>query len=52
MYLILDDVTRKHLVEIQKLYDFLNEMDRRRGTSWPKTFPWLIDEFKKHNLKT
>ena len=38
--------------EIQKLYDFLNEMDRRRGTSWPETFPWLVDEFNKYNLKT
>jgi MoaA/NifB/PqqE/SkfB family radical SAM enzyme len=41
-----------NIPEIQKLYDFLNEMDRRRGTSWPKTFPWLVDEFKKHNLTT
>ena len=38
--------------EIQKLYDFLNEMDCRRGTSWPETFPWLVDEFNKYNLKT
>ena len=35
---------------IAKLFDFLNEMDRRRSTSWPQTFPWLIDEFKKYNL--
>jgi hypothetical protein len=41
-----------NIPEIQKLYDFLNEMDRRRGTSWPETFPWLVDEFNKHNLKT
>jgi len=40
-----------NVVEIQKLYDFLNEMDRRRGTNWPGTFPWLVDEFDKHNLK-
>jgi hypothetical protein len=39
-----------NVAEIQKLYDFLNEMDRRRGTSWTKTFPWLVDEFKKHDL--
>ena len=38
--------------EIQKLWDFLNEIDRRRGTSWPKTFPWLVSEFGKYNLKT
>ena len=35
---------------IVKLFDFLNEIDRRRLTSWPQTFPWLIDEFKKYNL--
>jgi pyruvate-formate lyase-activating enzyme len=40
-----------NISEIQKLHDFLIEMDRRRGTSWNETFPWLIDEFKKHNLK-
>ena len=38
--------------EIQKLYDFLNEIDRRRGTSWPTTFPWLTNEFNKYNLKS
>lgn len=36
---------------IKKLFDFLNQNDLRRGTSWSKTFPWLIDEFKKYNLK-
>jgi hypothetical protein len=28
-------------LEIQKLITFLNEKDRRRGTDWQKTFPWL-----------
>ena len=37
--------------EIKKLFQFLNENDRRRGTSWPTVFPWLVDEFAKHNLK-
>ena len=41
-----------NVAEIQKLYDFLNEMDRRRGTSWPGTFPWLVDEFAKYKLNT
>jgi organic radical activating enzyme len=36
--------------EIIKLFDFLNEIDRRRNTNWPVTFPWLVDEFAKHNL--
>ena len=36
--------------EIKNLYIYLNEIDRRRGTSWPTTFPWLVNEFKKFNL--
>ena len=35
---------------IVKLFDFLNEMDRRRSTNWSQTFPWLVDEFQKYNL--
>ena len=27
--------------EISKLFTYLNEKDRRRGTSWRKLFPWL-----------
>lgn len=29
---------------IEKLKAYLTEMDRRRGTRWPETFPWLIGE--------
>jgi organic radical activating enzyme len=39
-----------NVVEITKLFDFLNEMDRRRSTSWQKIFPWLEKEFKKYSL--
>lgn len=39
-----------NLAEIKKLFDFLNEMDRRRSTSWRKIFPWLEIEFAKYNL--
>ena len=39
-----------NIVEIKKLFDFLNEMDRRRSTSWQKTFPWLEKEFEKYSL--
>lgn len=35
---------------ITKLYNFLNEMDRRRNTSWRETFPWLIAEFGRYQL--
>lgn len=37
----------KNNAEIENLYIFLEENDRRRGTNWKKTFPWLIEEFKK-----
>lgn len=37
-----------NIPEITKLYDFLNEMDRRRGTDWQVTFPWLVYEFNKY----
>jgi hypothetical protein len=37
--------------EIQKLYDFLTEIDRRRNTNWFDVFPWLQSEFDKHNIK-
>jgi organic radical activating enzyme len=39
------------LHKIKDLFCFLNEMDRRRGTSWHTVFPWLVDEFSKHGLK-
>lgn len=34
-------------LEVKKLYIFLEEKDRRRGTEWKKVFPWLIPEFEK-----
>ena len=39
-----------NLEEIKNLFCFLNEMDHRRKTNWPETFPWLVTEFAKHNL--
>ena len=39
-----------NIAEIQRLFDYLNELDRRRTTDWSKTFPWLIDEFAKYKL--
>ena len=36
--------------QIRQLFNFLNTMDHRRNTHWPKVFPWLINEFKKYNL--
>jgi hypothetical protein len=40
-----------NIPEITKLFDFLNTMDRRRNTSWSQTFPWLMSEFARYNLK-
>ena len=39
-----------NIPEITKLFDYLNEIDRRRGTSWPTVFPWLVNEFSKYGL--
>ena len=39
-----------NILEITKLFNFLNEMDCRRSTSWKQTFPWLEKEFKKYSL--
>jgi hypothetical protein len=39
-----------NIKEITRLFNFLNTMDQRRNTHWPTTFPWLVDEFAKHNL--
>lgn len=39
-----------NLTEIVKLFDFLNEMDRRRSTDWCKVFPWLVPEFARYGL--
>jgi hypothetical protein len=41
---------KPNLEMIKQLFELLNEMDRRRSTNWQKTFPWLIDEFKKYQL--
>lgn len=37
---------QRNPTELLKLKTFLNEMDRRRGLSWPNTFPWLVKELE------
>jgi hypothetical protein len=37
--------------EITSLFHFLNNIDLRRNINWRKTFPWLVTEFEKYNLK-
>ena len=39
-----------NISKITQLFNFLNQMDQRRNTSWQRTFPWLIDEFAKYKL--
>jgi hypothetical protein len=34
------------LIEVKKLKTFLTEKDRRRGTNWKETFPWLVKELE------
>jgi hypothetical protein len=35
-----------NLAELLKLKTFLDETDRRRGTNWSRTFPWLVKELQ------
>jgi len=46
MQSIADHINRseKNLDEMKKLKIFLDEKDRRRGTNWQTTFPWLMKE--------
>ena len=37
---------QRNTEQIENLFHFLNEIDRRRGLNWRTTFPWLIEEFK------
>ena len=39
-----------NVLEIDKLFNFLNTMDYRRKTNWRELFPWLVTEFRKYNL--
>jgi hypothetical protein len=39
-----------NVLQIKKLYNFLNKLDQRRNTDWRITFPWLIDHFGKYQL--
>ena len=38
------NTTEKDSVRISQLITFLDEIDRRRGLDWAKTFPWLAEE--------
>jgi len=36
----------RNVAVINGLKDYLTEIDRRRGTSWPELFPWLDQDWK------
>lgn len=38
--------TPRNVEMIQGLIDYLNEIDRRRGTNWKPLFPWLDQDWK------
>lgn len=38
--------SQTNIVEISKLKTYLDEKDRRRGTSWQTVFPWLAKELE------
>ena len=35
----------RNVARINELKEYLTEMDRRRGTNWHETFPWLNKEW-------
>jgi organic radical activating enzyme len=43
--------SQPNVLKLKELHDYLNELDRRRGTRWPRLYPWLINEFERHNIK-
>jgi len=43
-------VSKPNISKLKEMYAYLNELDRRRGTSWPTLFPWLIEQFNRHNI--
>jgi predicted transcriptional regulator YdeE len=38
----LQNTCKQNLSKIKQLHDYLDELDRRRGTDWRSLFPYLI----------
>lgn len=36
--------------KLKEFKAYLNELDRRRGTNWPALYPWLVQEFNRHEI--
>lgn len=39
-----------NIPKLVELHAYLNELDRRRGTSWAALYPWLVEQFNRHNI--
>jgi hypothetical protein len=39
-----------NIVKQKELLAYLTENDRRRGSNWRKTFPWLLTELEKNHV--
>ena len=42
--------SKPNLEKLSELKAYLNELDRRRGTNWPVLYPWLVEQFVRHNI--
>lgn len=43
--------SKPNLNKLSELKAYLDELDRRRGTDWPALYPWLVEQFNRHNIK-
>jgi len=43
------EASQPNVAKLRGFHDYLNELDRRRGTDWKPLFPWLVDEFNRHS---
>jgi hypothetical protein len=39
-----------NVLEIRRLFEFLNRIDSRRSTNWAQVYPWLVPEFARYGL--
>ena len=43
-------VSKPNIPKLTELKKYLDELDRRRGTDWPTLYPWLVEQFNRHNI--
>jgi hypothetical protein len=39
-----------NIAKMTELKNYLDELDRRRKTNWPKLYPWLVNHFNQYNI--